>query len=315
VRIVRHPTPSPALPQGGGRNTALAIGSFDGVHLGHAALVGRVVAEARKRGLEAAVLTFEPLPREFFTREKAPARITSLGERLCLLRQLGLDTAFVERFDARFAALTAEQFEHRLRDRYGARWILVGHDFRYGARRAGDATSLAAAGRRLGFEVEVLPPVEEGGERVSSTRVREALAAADFATARRLLGRPYAITGRVVHGSKRGRDLGFPTANVRLGRPKPALTGIFAVKCFGAATRGLEGVASLGINPAVNVGGPATLEAFLFDFSGDLYGRRLTIEFVQKLRDEAHFASLEELAAQIRRDCELARAVLRDTGR
>jgi riboflavin kinase/FMN adenylyltransferase len=137
--------------------------------------------------------------------------------------------------------------------------------------------------------------------------VRSALARADFAEAAELLGRPYAICGRVVQGAKRGRSLGFPTANVRLARPKAALHGIFAVKCFGAATRGLEGVASLGMNPAVKDGGPATLEAFLFDFSGDLYGRRLSIEFVKKLRDEANFASLDELAAQIRRDCDAAR--------
>jgi riboflavin kinase/FMN adenylyltransferase len=303
VRIIRHGR--------GTRDAALAVGSFDGVHRGHAALVSRVVQEANRRGLDAAVVTFEPLPREFFSPGTAPARLSSLGERLCALADLGLDTAFVERFDARFAALTAEEFEHRLRDRYGARWILVGHDFRYGAKRAGDATSLAAAGRRLGFEVEVLPPVADEGERISSTRVREALAHADFATAERLLGRRYAITGRVVHGAKRGKKIGFPTANVRLARPKAAVRGIFAVKCLGAATRGLEGVASLGINPAVNVGGPATLEAFLFDFDGDLYGRRLSIEFVQKLRDEAHFASLDELAAQIARDCDRARAILR----
>jgi riboflavin kinase/FMN adenylyltransferase len=185
--------------------------------------------------------------------------------------------------------------------------VMVGHDFRYGAGRRGDSASLAAAGRELGFEVEVLPAVTIGGERVSSTRVRDALACADFAAAARMLERPYAICGRVVHGAQRGRLMGFPTANVRLDRPKAAVQGIFAVKCFGAATRGLEGVASLGINPAVQSGGPATLEAFLFDFSGDLYGRRLTIEFVKKLRDEAHFASLDELAAQIRRDCDAAR--------
>jgi riboflavin kinase/FMN adenylyltransferase len=149
--------------------------------------------------------------------------------------------------------------------------------------------------------------VAEGGERISSTRVRAALAAGDFAEAARLLGRPYTITGRVVHGAKRGRGLGFPTANVRLARPRAPLAGIFAVKCHGVATRGLEGVASLGINPAVQAGGPATLEAFLFDFSGDLYGRRVSIEFLKKLRDEAHFASLDELSAQIARDCEQAR--------
>jgi riboflavin kinase / FMN adenylyltransferase len=157
----------------------------------------------------------------------------------------------------------------------------------------------------------VLAPVVLDGERVSSTLAREALARGDLELAARLLGRRYAICGRVVHGTKRGRDMGFPTANVRLGRRRPALAGIFAVRCFGAATRGLEGVASLGTNPAVRSDGRSTLEAFLFDYSGDLYGRRLTVEFVKKLRDEAHFASLDALAAQIRRDCERARECFR----
>jgi riboflavin kinase/FMN adenylyltransferase len=304
MRILRH-APS------GGTPTAIAIGSFDGVHRGHAAILERVGAAARALGAASAVLTFEPLPREFFAPDLAPARLTSLAERLAELARLGMDIAFVERFDARFAALDAAAFARRLRHHHGARRVLVGEDFRYGAKRAGDVASLAAAGRELGFEVETLPAVADGGERISSTRVREALAAGDFATAERLLGRPYAICGRVVHGAKRGRGLGFPTANVRLARAKPPVQGIFAVKCHGVATRGLEGVASLGINPAVQVGGPATLEAFLFDFSGDLYGRRVCIEFVKKLRDEAPFASLEELSAQIRRDCDAARAFFR----
>jgi riboflavin kinase/FMN adenylyltransferase len=277
------------------------------VHLGHAALLGKLVGEARTHGLEPAVLTFEPLPREYFAPDRAPARLTSLRERLIELQRHGIKCAFVQRFDARFAAIEADDFERLLRSHYGARWLIIGEDFRYGAKRAGDASRLAAAGRREGFEVRVLPAVSKLGARVSSTRVREALAAGHLELAARLLGRPYAITGRVVHGAKRGRELGFPTANVRLGRPKAALQGVFAVKCFGAATRGLEGVASLGVNPAVTDGGPTTLEAFLFDFSGDLYGRRLSIEFKQKLRDEAHFASLDELAAQIRRDCDAAR--------
>jgi riboflavin kinase/FMN adenylyltransferase len=300
MRVVRH-------PRGAVAGTVLAIGSFDGVHLGHAALIARLVAEARARGLQSAVLTFEPLPREFFSPSSAPPRLTSMRERLDELRRLGVDLAFVQRFDAGFAAMEAEDFERRLRSAYGARRIVVGEDFRYGARRAGDVSRLAAAGPREGYEVELLPTVAEGGARISSTRVREALGAGDLALAAELLGRPYSITGRVAHGAKRGRTLGFPTANVRLGRDKPALHGVFAVKCFGAATRGLEGVASLGVNPAVTDGGKATLEAFLFDFSGDLYGRRLRIEFLKKLRDEAHFASLEELAAQIRRDCDAAR--------
>ena len=306
MRVLRHPRGVPA--------TVLAVGSFDGVHRGHQAIVARVRERAKASGAASAVLTFEPLPREFFRPQAAPPRLSSLGERLCDFSRLGLDLAFVERFDARFAALTPAEFEQRIRDKYRARWVMVGEDFRYGARRQGDVERLARAGRQWGFEVHAHPAVVVDGERVSSPAVREALALGDLDHAARLLGRPYAICGRVVHGAKRGRGMGFPTANVRLARRKPALTGIFAVKCEGAATRGLEGVASLGMNPAVAQNGPATLEAFLFDFQGDLYGRRLSIEFLKKLRDEAPFASLDELAAQIRRDCDTARELFRARG-
>jgi riboflavin kinase/FMN adenylyltransferase len=307
MRILRH-------PGGLGADTALAIGSFDGVHLGHQAMLAAVADAARSLGLESAVLTFDPLPREFFAPDRAPARLTSLQERLAAFARAGMSTTFAQRFDAGFAALTPAQFALRLRERHRARWVMVGEDFRYGAGRAGDIGQLRDAGARLGFEVHVLPAVASGGARISSTRVREALALGDLTLASRLLGRPYAICGRVQHGAKRGRLLGYPTANVRLARAAPALRGIFAVKCFGAATRGLEGVASLGINPAIAPRGPATLEAFLFDFSGDLYGRRLSIEFVKKLRDEATFASLDELTAQIGRDCDEARRLFRAAG-
>jgi riboflavin kinase/FMN adenylyltransferase len=307
MRVLRHPRTAK-------RGSAIAIGSFDGVHRGHAAILEHVRDSARARGLDSAILTFEPLPREFFAPADAPARLTSLGEKLAAAQALGIHTAYVQRFDRAFAALEPEAFARRLREAMGARRVLVGEDFRFGARRAGDVALLRQLGSRLDFEVEVLPDVTDDGRgRISSTRIRAALARGDFPEAARLLGRPYAITGRVQHGEKRGRSLGFPTANVRLGRRKPALTGVFAVKCFGAATRGLEGVASLGYNPAVRDGGPATLEAFLFDFQGDLYGRRLTIEFLKKLRDEAPFASLDALAAQIRRDCEAAREYFRAT--
>jgi len=301
MRVLRHPSARDAV--------VLAVGSFDGVHRGHQAIVERVRRDAAELGVGSAVLTFEPLPREFFTPAKAPPRLTSLREKLECLAHCGLDIAYVERFDAAFSGLTADDFEHVLRSRYGARRVVVGHDFRYGAQRGGDVERLRRAGERLGFSVDVLPPVDEDNSRISSTRIRDALASGDFDLAARLLGRRYAITGHVMHGDKRGRLLGFPTANVRLGRAKPALAGIYAVKCYGAATRGLEGVASLGTNPAVRKDGPATLEAFLFDFSGDLYGARLSIEFVKKLRDEAHFASWEELAAQIERDCDAARRI------
>ena len=307
MRILRHAVP-------GGPSTAIAIGSFDGVHLGHATILANVMDESRRRALEPAVLTFEPLPREFFAPESAPPRLTTLAERL---EEIGRPnrstnaTRVPRRFGRRFASISPEAFCVRLRECYGARWVMVGPDFRFGAGRGGDTSLLQTMGPRLGYEVAVVPPVMAGDTPVSSTRVRDALARADFPQAASLLGRPYTITGRVMHGAKRGRALGFPTANVRLARRKPPLTGIFAVKCYGAATRGLEGVASLGLNPAVSTQGRATLEAFLFDFSGDLYGSRLTIEFLKKLRDEAPFASLDELAAQIRRDCDDAREFFR----
>ena len=305
MRIVRRPGV-------GGGETAVAIGSFDGVHRGHAAILGRLREKSRLLGLQSAVLTFEPLPREHFTPGSAPARLASLREKLAAIAGLGIERAVVERFDARFAALTPEAFAERLRHVHGARWVVVGADFRFGARRAGDAATLRELGQRLGFEVEVMGAIDDDGERVSSTRVRAALEAGDCALAARLLGRPYVICGRVLHGHKVGRTWGFPTANVALGRARPALSGVFAVRCLGATTRGLEGVASLGPKPAVQTGGPATLEAFLFDFQGDLYGRLISIEFVKKLRDEAHFASLDELRAQIARDCEAARECFRD---
>ena len=307
MRILRHARPP--------RDVALAIGSFDGVHLGHQAMLAHAAREAGARGLASAALTFEPLPREFFAPREAPARLSSLVEKLDALAHAGIDTAIVERFDREFAAIAAPEFEERIAKHYSARWVLVGQDFRYGAGRRGNVASLEAAGARLGFDVQVLPAVMLDGARVSSTRVREALAGGNFPEAARLLGRPYAICGRVVHGRQRGRGMGFPTANVRLARPRAALAGIFAVRCFGVATRGLEGVASLGTNPAVQHGGPATLEAYLFDFSGDLYGRRISLEFVKKLRDEAHFASMDELAAQIRRDCDAAREAVRNAER
>lgn len=286
---------------------ALAIGNFDGVHLGHQAILARTVAVARERGLASAVMTFEPLPREYFSAATAPARLATMREKLALFSGHGIDLALVCRFDARFAALSPREFAERLAAPLAARWVHVGDDFRFGAGRAGDVGMLTQAGVELGFEVEMLPAMLSGEVRISSTSVREALAAGLLDNATALLGRPYSMCGRVTHGAKRGRTLGFPTANIALGRSKPALGGVFAVKCFGAATRGLEGVASLGSNPAVTKNGPATLETFLFDFSGDLYGRRLAIEFHRKLRDEADYGSLDALVAQIGRDCEHAR--------
>ena len=307
LSVVRDPVP-------GAPDAVVAIGSFDGVHLGHRALLARVVDEAARLGVVPAVLTFEPLPRELLFPERAPPRLSTLSAKLHAFADAGIAIAYICRFTRQFAALAPEAFAARLRELHGARRVLVGKDFRFGAKRAGDAALLAAEGARLGYEVETLPTIAEGEERVSSTRVREALSAGDLDLASRLLGHPYAICGRVVHGAKLGRNLGYPTANIALPPGRPVMTGVFAVRCAGAATRGLEGVASLGYKPVVASNGPATLEAFLFDFSGDLYGRRLSIEFLTKLRDEAKYASIDELVAQIRRDCDAARAYFRETG-
>jgi riboflavin kinase/FMN adenylyltransferase len=307
LSVIRDPTP-PA------RDAVLAIGSFDGVHRGHRALLDRVVREARELGVAPAVLTFEPLPRELLFPDRAPPRLSTLSAKLHAFAAAGVEIAYICRFNRAFAALTPQEFALRLREQHGARRVLVGRDFRFGAKRAGDIALLVAEGEQLGYEVETLATVEDGTDRVSSTRVREALASGDLGLAARLLGRPYAICGRVVHGAKLGRNLGYPTANIALPPGRPVMTGVFAVRCSGAATRGLEGVASLGYKPVVAENGPATLEAFLFDFSGDLYGRRLSIEFLKKLRDEAKYASIDELVAQIRRDCDAARAYFRETG-
>ena len=307
LSVIRDPRP-------GAPDAVIAIGSFDGVHRGHRALLVRVVEEARALGAVPAVLTFEPLPRELLFPDRAPPRLSTLSAKLHAFAQAGIGIAYVCRFTREFAALSPGEFVRRLRELHGARRVLVGKDFRFGARRAGDVAFLAAEGARLGFAVETISTVDDGSERVSSTRVREALSAGDLGLASRLLGHPYAICGRVVHGAKLGRNLGFPTANIALPPGRPVMTGVFAVKCHGAATRGLEGVASLGYKPVVASDGPATLEAFLFDFSGDLYGRRLSIEFLKKLRDEAKYASLDELVAQIRLDCDAARAYFRETG-
>ncbi|HQZ45294.1 MAG TPA: bifunctional riboflavin kinase/FAD synthetase [Usitatibacteraceae bacterium] len=307
LSVIRDPKP-------GAPDAVIAIGSFDGVHRGHRALLARVVDEAAALGAAPAVLTFEPLPRELLFPDRAPPRLSALSAKLHAFADAGIEIAYICRFTREFAAQSPEAFALGLRQRHGARRVLVGKDFRFGAKRAGDVALLASEGARLGYEVETLATVADGDERVSSTRVREALSAGDLALASRLLGRPYAICGRVAHGAKLGRSLGFPTVNIALPPGRPVMTGVFAVRCAGAATRGLEGVASLGYKPVVAIGGPATLEAFLFDFSGDLYGRRLSIEFLKKLRDEEKYASIEALVAQIRLDCDAARAYFRESG-
>lgn len=300
---------SRGLPARADGPTAFTIGNFDGVHRGHEAMLDALSRAARRLGVPACVLTFEPHPREFFAPDKAPTRLTSLREKLELLAACAVDRVHICRFNYSFAQITAEEFIERILVRgLGARWILVGDDFRFGARRTGDLAMLKQAASRHGFEVEALPSVTLGGERVSSTSVRTALAAGHLARARELLGRPYSISGRVVRGDGLGRKLGFPTANVQMKHNRPPLTGIFAVSVAGIGDSMRRGVASLGVRPTVRVHGPPTLEVHLFDFDGELYRRHVRIEFHHKLRDEEKYADLTALTRQIARDVEDAKS-------
>jgi riboflavin kinase/FMN adenylyltransferase len=290
---------------------ALTVGNFDGIHRGHQAMLQRVLAAARARGLQSCVLTFEPHPREFFRAEAAPTRLTSLREKLELLVAHGVERTHVQRFDHRFASLAPEAFvEKVLAKRLRARWLLIGEDFRFGAKRAGDIALLKRLGPRYGYEVEVLPAVARAGVRVSSSAVRAALAAGDLERAGELLGRPYSISGRVVHGRKLGRELGFATANVQLKHNRPPLTGIYAVRVHGVGTSSRPAVASLGVRPTITASGRAVLEVHLFDFSADLYGAHMRVEFLHKIRDEEKYSDLDALKAQIERDCEAAKTFL-----
>jgi len=252
-------------------------------------------------------MTFEPNPREFFAPQLAPARLSSLREKLQLLAECGVDQVYVCAFNARFAALAEDEFVARIVRGLGVRHLMIGDDFRFGKGRAGDFALLQRAGAAHGFGVEAMETRVLDGERVSSSAVREALEAGDLEHAERLLGRPYCISGRVVHGEKLGRKLGYATANIQLKRLKAPLSGVFAVTVDGIAERALEGVASLGVRPTVNANGKPALEVYIFDYQGDLYRAHLRVNFLHKLRDEAKFDSLAALTAQIARDVQETR--------
>lgn len=290
------------------RGAVVTLGSFDGLHRGHAALLDATQAMARRLDRKAMMLTFEPLPREFL-RDDPPARLTNVRERWRLLEHRALDAVLVLRFDAALRNLDGAQFIRMLRERLGVAGIVIGHDFRFGRGGSADAAALVAAGAADGFEVEVVPPVLVGSERASSSAIRAALASGDFPQAERLLGRPYTMRGRVVGGRKLGRTLGFPTANIRLRRRRIPLGGIFAVRVAGADAGLRPGVASLGTRPTVD-GVEPLLETYLFDFAGDLYGRELEVEFVAHLRNEERFDSIDALVMQMQADARAARAVL-----
>lgn len=307
MRILR------SIPAAAAAPIALTIGNFDGVHVGHQAMLSRLRELAHGDGLPACAMTFEPHPREFFAPDQAPPRLTSLREKLELLAAEGVDRAHVLRFDYRLAQITAEDFIERVLVKgLGVRRLLIGDDFRFGARRAGDFALLQKYSDALGYSVETMSSVLVDGERVSSTAVRKTLHEGDLARAARLLGRPYSISGYVVRGDGLGRQLGFPTANVRIRHNRPPLAGIFAVEVRGDVEGApLRGVASLGVRPTVKEQGEPLLEVYVFDFAEDLYGRHLRVDFLHKFRDEEKFADVAAMTKQIARDTEDARAFFR----
>jgi riboflavin kinase/FMN adenylyltransferase len=296
---------------GGGAARAVAIGVFDGVHLGHQAIVTEARRRALADGLRTIVFTFEPTPKEFFSPASAPPRLTRFRERLEQVQALGVGEMLCPRFGLVRASTPAEFAEAWLADGIGARHVVVGEDFRFGAARAGTVGDLRVYGRRLGFDVTVLPPVYARGERVSSTAIRTALTAGDLDAARAMLGRDYSISGRVVRGLGLGRKLGFPTANVNLKRLQAPVDGIFAARVTGLGGEVMPGVASVGTRPTIG-GGRALLEVMLFDFDADIYGRYITVHFVKRLRAEQHFADIAAMQAQMHTDVAAARAALTD---
>ena len=289
------------------RPVAVTIGNFDGVHLGHQALLQHLKQEAQARGLETAVIVFEPHPREFFTPQQAPTRLTSLREKAELFAKLGVDRVQVCRFDRTFAQMQAADFIHALHARLAAKFVLIGDDFRFGSGRAGDFALMEKIGQQQGFAVQAVQSILQGGIRISSTAVREALARGNLQAAQRYLGRHYSISGHVEHGNRMGRQLGFPTANIQLRHNRPPVAGIFAVRVRIEGGEWRFGAASLGVRPTVVAGGKPVLEVHLFDFDEEIYGKHLHVEFMHKLRDEAKFPDLESLAKQITLDVEQAK--------
>jgi riboflavin kinase/FMN adenylyltransferase len=277
---------------------ALAIGNFDGMHLGHQALLSRLIEVAKAKKLTPAVMTFEPHPREFFTPLNAPERLCNLREKLEQFEVLGVEKVFVCAFNTSFAAISAQDFLSILRKKLNVSSILVGEDFKFGAKRAGTIADF----KTNGFDLISLPQVNLDGERVSSTRVRSALANGDLNLAKQLLGRNYSISGKVVHGAARGRELGFPTANIHMRHERPALTGVYAVKLDG-----LNSVANLGVRPTIAGVPKLLLEVHVLDFNGNLYGKHVHVEFMHKIREEMKFENLDALKAQIAKDIVVAR--------
>ena len=286
------------------------IGNFDGVHLGHRALIDQLAALGRERGAPTTLVTFEPQPLEFFAGENAPPRLTRLREKLTALHALPLDRVALLRFDARLCAMSPVEFvESFLVAGLGVRVVVAGGDFRFGHRGEGNFDLLLSLGERHGFEVVRRETCRVRGGRVSSSWIRDALANDELEIARELLGRPYTVSGRVAHGDRRGRTIGFPTLNIAIARRRPALRGVYAVRVAGLESRELDGVANLGTRPTVD-GSGVVLEVHVFDWAGDAYGRCIDVGFVAKIRDERKFDSLEALKSRIGRDSARAREIL-----
>lgn len=289
------------------RGCVATIGNFDGVHRGHRAVLENLADQGRKLGLPSTLVCFEPTPQEHFLGAEAPARLTPVGEKLALLEALPVDRVLVIRFDADFAALSPQAFIDRvLVEGLGAKHVTVGDDFRFGARRAGDYAMLEAAGRQQGFSVASTPTLSAGGKRISSSRIRDALAAGEFEQAAELLGRRYVLAGRVRYGDQLGRTLDVPTVNLALRRRVPPVTGIFVARVHGAGERPVHGAGYIGNRPAVQ-GEELRLEVHLLDYAGDLYGRRLAVEPLARLREDRPFATLDDLQAQMQEDIDAAR--------
>ncbi len=283
-------------------SVALTIGNFDGVHLGHQGLLNSLREAAQQRELKTAVVIFEPHPREFFTPQQAPTRLTSLREKLEILGESGIDRVYICRFNAHFAQISAADFMQTLHEKLAVKFVLIGDDFRFGKGRIGDFALMEKTAAQHGFVVQAVSSVRQDGVRISSTAVRAALAAGQMELAQRYLGRRYRISGRVEHGDGMGKRLGFPTANIQLKHNRPPLSGIFVVQVQGDQLKPTRGVASLGVRPTVRQDGKPVLEAHLFDFSGDLYSKHLRVDFLHKLRDEEKYPDMETLQRHIALD-------------
>jgi riboflavin kinase/FMN adenylyltransferase len=314
LKVIRGIPPSlPRTPY------ALTIGNFDGVHLGHKALLNQLKTYAKATGLQTCLLTFEPHPKEFFDPKNAPTRILSLRDKLDALKETGVDLVVVEHFNANFAKKTPAEFvQDIIVNGLHTKYIVIGDDFHYGSKRAGNISTLKEAGLQYGFEVNALDTVADVKQRrISSTAIRSALKLGDLELAKQLLGRPFSISGHVIHGRKLGRTLNFPTLNMALSNPyhhrPPVMTGVFVVQVHGLGSKPLQGVASLGYRPTVEDAGRVLLETHIFDFNEQVYGKVVQVEFMEKIRDEAKYSDLIALQAAINADAQVARDFFKNT--